>query len=254
MTAGPGRAVGAAAIVLAVVGLVVVTVSQAAPRSLLLPATAAEVAGDAPEGGQAPDTSANPAAESAGPHASPDWVAQVADRTGIPDRALAGYGSAALRLTAEQPSCGLGWTTLAAIGAVESVHGTHGGTHVGPDGRTITPIIGIALDGRDGVAAIADTDDGILDGDTRWDRAVGPMQFIPSTWERWAADGNGDGIADPHVIDDVALAAGRYLCAAGGDLSRGADWRRAVLTYNRSAEYAARVLDTANEYARASRG
>ncbi|TDE01828.1 murein transglycosylase [Jiangella asiatica] len=185
---------------------------------------------------------------------SPVWADAVAERTGIPGRALVAYAAATLRLDAEQPGCRLGWPTLAAIGAVESAHGTYGGTHVEPDGRTAEPITGIPLDGSEGVAAIEDSDDGELDGDDAWDRAVGPMQFIPSTWRQWSADGNGDGRADVHNLDDVALAAGRYLCASGGDLSDGTNWRQAVLSYNRSAEYATTVLDTANDYARASKG
>ncbi|MGO2634339.1 MAG: lytic murein transglycosylase [Galactobacter sp.] len=76
-------------------------------------------------------------------------------------------------------------------------------------------IYGIALNGGDKVAAIPDTDQGKLDGDTKWDRAVGPMQFIPSTWASVKQDGNGDGMVDVQQIDDAALSAGIYLCDAG---------------------------------------
>ncbi len=54
-----------------------------------------------------------------------------------------------------------------------------------------------------------------------WQRATGPLQFIPSTWERWGSDGDGDGVADPQDIDDAAYAAARYLCASGADLAHG---------------------------------
>ena len=48
------------------------------------------------------------------------------------------------------------------------------------------------------------------------DRAVGPMQFLPASWARYGADGNGDGVRDPHQLDDAALAAAAYLCAGPG--------------------------------------
>nr|WP_245790317.1 lytic transglycosylase domain-containing protein [Streptomyces monashensis] len=63
------------------------------------------------------------------------------------------------------------------------------------------------------------------------------MQFIPSTWARWGADGNGDGRSDPNNVYDAALAAGRYLCAGGRDLSNPADLDRAILGYNHSDAY-----------------
>ncbi|KIF03325.1 hypothetical protein PL81_24915, partial [Streptomyces sp. RSD-27] len=95
---------------------------------------------------------------------------------------------------------------------------------------------GPVLDGN-GFADIPDTDGGAYDGDARHDRAVGPMQFIPSTWAAWGQDGNGDGRRDPNNVYDAALAAGRYLCAGGRDLRTGAGLDRAVLSYNQSAEY-----------------
>ncbi|WP_258222892.1 lytic murein transglycosylase, partial [Microbacterium sp. HMWF026] len=110
---------------------------------------------------------------------------------------------------------------------IESAHGTHSGGSLGADGYPDPPIRGIALDGS-ASAAIADTDGGVLDGDAVWDRAVGPLQFIPATWQRWGADANGDGAADPNQIDDAALGAARYLCAAG-EMTSPAGWRRGVL-------------------------
>jgi len=96
--------------------------------------------------------------------------------------------------------------------------------------------------------AVDDTDGGSLDGDARWDRAVGPLQFIPSTWETWAADANGDGVADPNQIDDAALAAGRYLCHSG-ELTDAAAWRRAVFSFNHSDAYVNDIAGLANTYA-----
>jgi membrane-bound lytic murein transglycosylase B len=124
---------------------------------------------------------------------------------------------------------------------------------VGADGRLSPPVIGIALDGSPGVRAIRDTDRGRLDGDTAWDRAVGAMQFLPSTWARWATRASSDGAPpDPQNVDDAALAAARYLCASGGNLSTGKGWWKAVLTYNESTAYARNVFSAADAYARAA--
>ncbi|MEU9704480.1 hypothetical protein [Streptomyces sp. NPDC047981] len=145
------------------------------------------------------------------------------------------YLNAQGRLATTQPRCHLTWAILAGIGQVES-NQARGGA-VDASGTTLTPILGPALNGA-GFASISDTDDGRLDGDTRWDRAVGPMQFIPTTWAVWGTDGNQDGVASPHNIYDAALAAGRYLCANGRDLSDPKQLRAAILSYNRSSEYA----------------
>lgn len=184
--------------------------------------------------------------------ADPAWAAAAAGRTGVPERAVRAYASAALTVQREQPACGLGWNTLAGLGAVESGHGTHSGGALRPDGYPDPPIRGIALDGS-ASAAIADTDGGRFDGDARWDRAVGPLQFIPATWERWGADANGDGVADPNQIDDAALAAARYLCASG-EMTDAAGWRRAVYSYNHLDSYVDAVAATANAYAARAAG
>jgi membrane-bound lytic murein transglycosylase B len=188
------------------------------------------------------------------PRIDPEQLQRVAASANIPVRALEAYAGAALRIAQEQPGCNLSWSTLAAIGRVESIHGTLGGGHIQADGWPSEPIVGVPLNGGPGVRAIRDTDGGKWDGDSTWDRAVGPMQFIPSTWRRWAVDANGDGVAHPQHIDDSSLAAARYLCASGRDLRDGRAWTDAILSYNRSESYVRTVHGWANRYATASHG
>lgn len=180
----------------------------------------------------------------------PDWVAATASSTGLPERALRAYAGASILVTRSHPDCGLGWNTLAAIGAVESEHGGIDGGQIAEDGVVSPPIIGIPLDGDD-VARVRDTDDGELDEDTTWDRAVGPLQIIPSTWSDHAVDGTGDGVADVHNIDDAALTAATYLCAASNDLTTAEGWTAAIAAYNVGTEYRDRVAGVASTYAKA---
>ncbi|MER6125570.1 lytic transglycosylase domain-containing protein [Streptomyces sp. NPDC001795] len=156
----------------------------------------------------------------------------------LPETVFAAYRRAESELARTAPGCRLRWQLLAAIGQVES--GQAWGGRVTPDGTTVTPILGPRLTGG-AFAVVRDTDGGAYDGDAVYDRAVGPMQFIPSTWARWGADGNGDGRADPDNVFDAALAAGRYLCAGGRDLSNPADLDRAILGYNHSEAYLSTV-------------
>ncbi|MCD9197888.1 lytic transglycosylase domain-containing protein [Aeromicrobium wangtongii] len=190
-----------------------------------------------------------PAPVAAGDQVAQQWVRDLSTRTGISETAMRAYASAVLRIGQEQPACRLGWSTLAAIGGIESGHGTEGGAYLLPDGRTSQPILGPALDGTNGFAAIRSTAESVpWHGDLAWDHAVGPMQFIPSTWERWESDGNKDGVNDPSNIFDAAYAAGRYLCTTG-DLSTGTGWSQAVFSYNHSEDYVRSVLAFANDYA-----
>lgn len=216
-----------------------------------------EHAGVTPQAAEAPEETAEAGADErtrpeVGPLRPDDtWLDEVADNTGIPRRALEGYASAQLAMEEQLPGCGLSWPTLAGIGFVESRHGTYAGGEIGPDGTTTVDIIGIPLDGTNNTRAIPDTDGGVLDRDTEWDRAVGPMQFIPKTWARWGDSLEG-GTPDPHNIDDASLAAARYLCEDGRDLATAQDWEEALLTYNRSGSYRDDVLAYAHAYADAS--
>lgn len=180
-----------------------------------------------------------------------EWVRVVAAAAGIPERALAAYAGAALAKHAERPDCELGWNTLAAIGWAESRHGSHGGASIADDGTVRPPIIGVALDGGT-TALIADTDGGELDGDAEFDRAVGPMQFIPQSWRNWVIDASGDGIADPHNIDDAALAAANYLCRATPTLADEPSWRAGIAAYNSDPAYLDAVATVAAQYSAAA--
>ena len=191
---------------------------------------------------------ADPVSESVRAVLSSAQVIDSLGESGIPSVAVDAYVRAAARLAAEDPTCGIRWTLLAAIGRVESNHGRFGGAMLRDDGYSTKPIRGIPLDGRPNVALIRDTDGGALDGDTAYDRAVGAMQFIPSTWRSVGVDGNGDGRRDPDNIFDAAYGAARYLCEGDADL-RNADARaQAVRRYNNADEYVRVVLNLADMY------
>jgi membrane-bound lytic murein transglycosylase B len=176
-----------------------------------------------------------------------DWAAAAAAATGIPEQAVLAYAGAALAKATSMPQCRLSWTTLAAIGDVESSNGQHGGSTIGPDGTVSPPIFGVALNGE-GVASIPDSDGGTIDGDAIADRAVGPMQLIPQTWRNWHTDGNGDGVEDPQNIDDAVMATTNYLCRASTALDTEKGWRAAVSAYNSADSYLAKVARVALRY------
>ncbi|MEU6181037.1 lytic transglycosylase domain-containing protein [Streptomyces coeruleorubidus] len=215
--------------------MAVLTASQApgaVPARASVPAAGQALAEDGPSvSGDAPYRTELPPLR-AGKRAGGQAAQEVGGA--LPVSVFAAYRRAEDRLTSEAPGCRLRWQLLAAIGQVES--GQAGGGRVASDGTTLAPILGPRLDGV-AFALIRDTDGGAHDGDTAYDRAVGPMQFIPSTWARWGADGNGDGRTDPNNVFDAALAAGRYLCAGGRDLSVPAQLDRAILGYNHSVAY-----------------
>ncbi|MFX0575708.1 lytic murein transglycosylase [Nocardia nepalensis] len=159
---------------------------------------------------------------------------------GIPEIVLAAYRNAELALESSMPGCGLSWSLLAGIGRIESGHAGSGRTDAA--GTTVTPIFGPALDGHLPGNQVIKAADGTAV------RAIGPMQFLPGTWSLYAADGNGDGVADPHNVFDAALAAGKYLCSGGLDLRDPQQELRAVLRYNNSLAYAANVLSWSAAY------
>jgi len=137
----------------------------------------------------------------------PSLTDPLAGRLGIPAEYLSLYRAAGARY-------GLDWTRLAAVGAVESVHGqalaagvTSGANHRG---------------------------------------ASGPAQFLAATWNRFGVDGDGDGARDPHNPADAIPAMASYLRASGAP----EDWRGALRTYNHSDVYASAVERLAASYRR----
>jgi membrane-bound lytic murein transglycosylase B len=177
------------------------------------------------------------------------WTASALAEHDLPSAAMRAYKNAASSIDATDPGCHLPWTLLAGVGRVESDHGRYGGSVLASDGVPRPAIVGVALNGKGPVAAIHDTDNGDFDGDKVWDRAVGPMQFIPSTWNGGARrDGDGDGTMSPNDIDDAALAAAAYLCNAGGDLGDETAEKNAVFRYNPSDYYVALVTAFARGY------
>lgn len=233
--------------------------AQPVPAAIAAPAalpTVPEPVRSAPAPPQ-PAPAESPAEQVTLPDAPPElaysgWAARVAPVTGIPERALQAYANAHAAMASTQNGCQLTWVTLAGIARVESDHAQIGGRTLDVQGRASAPIIGVPLNGSPGVRAIGDTDRGLLDADTVWDRAVGPFQFIPSTWAGWRSDGDGDGIADPQDIDDAAIAAARYLCAGGRNMATGEGWLGAVLSYNESVEYVQNVYTWSQGYARSA--
>ncbi|HEX9339324.1 MAG TPA: lytic transglycosylase, partial [Pseudonocardiaceae bacterium] len=159
---------------------------------------------------------------------------------GIPGVVLDAYLKAQNTLASQEPNCHLPWWLLAGIGKIESGQAENG--EVDQQGNTLRPILGPELDGQHGYARLPAILGGRWTGDTVWERAVGPMQFLPSTWLEWGGGGN------PNNVYDSALAAGKYLCNGGRNLSDPAQQAAAVFSYNHSDSYVKIVLIWANAY------
>ncbi|HEY2503334.1 MAG TPA: lytic murein transglycosylase [Mycobacterium sp.] len=175
----------------------------------------------------------------------PPMIVNAPGALGIPMIALSAYRRAEQKMAVEAPGCGVSWNLLAGIGRIESGHA--GGGAVDGRGTAVIPIYGPALDGTlPGNEVILQSSVG---NRVTYARAMGPMQFLPGTWARYASDGKGDGIADPQNLFDATLAAARYLCSGGLNLRDPAGVMAAILRYNNSMPYAQNVLGWAAAYA-----
>jgi len=74
--------------------------------------------------------------------------------------------------------------------------------------------------------------------------AIGWMQFLPSSWEAFGLDANGDGKKDPYNPVDAICAAAHYLKLSGGS----SDLYKAIYSYNHADWYVQEVLGYARAY------
>ena len=197
---------------------------------------------------EAPASVSVPGQVAPGIEGSAAQAVSEASTSGIPAAALAAYQRAETVINSADQSCNISWQLIAAIGRVESDHGRANGNALNSDGLAEPGIFGIALDGRQGTAVITDTDAGQYDFDSEFDRAVGPMQFIPSTWSVVGVDADGDAERNPQDIDDAALATAVYLCSGREDLGAEEGQRASVYRYNHSQAYVDLVLSIMNAY------
>jgi membrane-bound lytic murein transglycosylase B len=197
---------------------------------------------------QGPASLTSPGALTRGVRGNTAHLVATASASGIPAVALAAYQRAQTVINAADPTCHLPWELVAAIGRVESDHGRAGGNRLTDQGVATPGIYGRALDGSHGTTLIRDTDAGQYDHDTTYDRAVGPMQFIPSTWSIVGVDADNDGQRNPQDIYDASLASAVYLCSGSDDLSTDAGDRSAVYRYNHSQQYVDLVLAIMHAY------
>jgi hypothetical protein len=151
-----------------------------------------------------------------GGHATVIRLVPVEISTSLPVAAVPSTGRPSSYLQLFQESAarycpGLSWTVLAAIGQIESA-----------DGQNMGPSTAGAL---------------------------GPMQFLPSTWQTWGTAGFGD-TGTPNIMNpyDAVPSAARLLCADGA-ASGGSGLRNAIFDYNHAGWYVDEVLTLAGEYA-----
>ena len=199
--------------------------------------TSADGSQTLPDGTQVPSQAVRAPASLTAPHTLTPGVhghdsrlVTTAAASGIPAVAPAAYQRAATVIDAAD-------------------HGRAGGNVLTDQGVARPGIFGPVLDGDHGTTLIRDTDAGQYDDDTHYDRAVGPMQFIPSTWAIVGVDADNDGRRNPQDINDASLGSAVYLCSGTDDLGTDAGRRAAVYRYNHSDSYVSLVLSLADSYA-----
>ncbi|GAA3744656.1 C40 family peptidase [Salinactinospora qingdaonensis] len=173
---------------------------------------------------------------------------------GIPELLLEAYARAPAQLERHSPQCtGMSWAILAGLGRIESTH--LAGHDIKPDGDVVPRFLGPVLDGSGAggnITPVHDTDNGRWDGNTTYDRALGPTQQLPGQWDTYGRDGNHDGKADPHNVFDNVLAGAVELCeSAGGapvDFTDRGQLRDALWRYNHSEIYVDDVLTRIEHY------
>ncbi|MEU9190808.1 C40 family peptidase [Streptomyces sp. NPDC048484] len=182
-------------------------------------------------------------------------IAEGGSAADIPPRMLTAYKKAVQQVDKHVPKCqGMRWPVLAGIAKVESNHAV--GRNIADTGDIRPKIYGVLLNGSGAggnTTSFPDTDGGKWDGNSQGERAVGPFQFLPSTWEGVWKDAGGTTVADPHNADDAALGAAIYLCGNGRDLTKRAQLKAAILQYNQSGEYVANVLGWIDQYTAAAK-
>ncbi|MEU0649956.1 C40 family peptidase [Streptomyces umbrinus] len=182
-------------------------------------------------------------------------IAEGGSAADIPARMLSAYKKAVQQVGKHVPEClGMRWPILAGIAKAESNHAV--GRSIADNGDIRPKIYGVLLNGSGAggnTSVFEDTDGGKWDGNSQGERAVGPFQFLPSTWEGVWKDAGGDKTADPHNADDAALGAAIYLCGNGRDLAKRAQLKASIWQYNHSGEYVANVLGWIDQYTAAAK-